>query len=223
MLICNQCKITIRGVFKRCPLCQGELHGTAGAGDDVFPVISEGLKPFRHIIRLALFLTIAAAVIAVAIDMAIQSSTRLGWSLFVIAGLASLWILFGIANKRWWNIPKSIILLLIFTSILEVAWDYLTGFYKWSFTFVIPIMFSASIIALTIFAVIRKLQPGDYLFILFIMSIVSVCSLLLIIFHLVSVIYPALICFVFSVISSSRIIIFEKKSLLKELRRRMHV
>jgi hypothetical protein len=155
--------------------------------------------------------------------MALQSSARLGWSLFVIAGFASLWILFGIANKRGWNIPKNIILLLIFTSILEIAWDYLTGFNKWSFNFVIPIMFSASIIALTIFALIRKLHPGDYLFILFIISILSICSFFLIAFHLVSVIYPALICFVFSVISASRIIIFEKKSLLIEFKRRMHI
>jgi CHASE2 domain-containing sensor protein len=106
---------------------------------------------------------------------------------------------------------------------LEIAWDYLTGFNKWSFNFVIPIMFSASIIALSVFAIIRKLQPGDYLFVLFIISIVSICSLFLIIFHLVSVFYPALICFVFSVISASRIIIFEEKSLVKEIKRRLHL
>jgi hypothetical protein len=223
MLFCNQCKITVKGGFKYCPLCQGELQGTADANDDAFPVIPQIIKPFKRIVRFSLFLTIVVSVISVAIDLALQSSTRLGWSLFIIAGLASLWMSFGIANRRWWNIPKIIIWLLIFTSVLEVVWDYLTGFYKWSFTFVIPIMFSASIVALSVFAIIRKLQPGDYLFILFIISIVSICSLFLIIFNLVSVIYPALICFVFSVISASRLIIFERKSLLKEFKWRMHL
>jgi hypothetical protein len=226
MLYCHQCDVTIKSDFKRCPLCAGALSGSLDPGDDVFPVIPSlltTLKPFKRLIRFIAFGTIVAASLSVAVDIALHSGPDLGWSVFVVAGLASLWLSFGIANKRWWNIPKNIILQLIVLSVMEIIWDYFTGFHRWSLNYVIPIMFSASIVALSIFAKIRKLHPGDYLLILFIINILSLCSLLLIIFHLVTVIYPVLICFTFSVISAARIILFEGKSLWEELTRRTHV
>jgi hypothetical protein len=223
MLFCHQCKVSIKSDFKRCPLCSGELSGSLDLRDDVFPVIPSVLKPFKRLIRFIGFGTVIVAVVSVALDIALHSGSRLGWSLFVIAGLASLWLSFGIANKRWWNIPKNIFLQLVVISAMEIVWDLFTGFHKWSFNYVIPIMFSCSIVALTVFAHIRKLRPGDYMFILFIINIVSICSLLLIVFHLVTVIYPVLICFTFSVISAARIILFEGKSLWEELKRRMHI
>jgi hypothetical protein len=157
------------------------------------------------------------------VDIAINSSTQLGWSIFVAAGLVSLWISYWAANKRMKNIPKNIFAQLVVLSIMEIVWDVFTGFHKWSVSFVIPIMFSCSIVALTVFSLVRKLRPPDYMLILFIINIISICSLLLIIFNLVTVIYPALVCFTFSVISSARIIVFEGKSLLSELKRRMHI
>jgi hypothetical protein len=223
VLFCRQCKVTIKSDFKRCPLCGGALSGTLDPGDDVFPVIPSVLKPFKRLIQLIAFGTIVAAVLSVAIDIALHSGHDLGWSLFVIAGLASLWLSFGIANKRWWNIPKNIMFQLIILSAMEIAWDYFTGFHKWSLNFVIPIMFSASIVALSVFAKIGKLRPSDYMLILFIINIISLCSLLLIVFHLVTVLYPALVCFTFSVISSARIILFEGKPLWEELKRRTHL
>ncbi|GMO30600.1 MAG: hypothetical protein Ta2F_05890 [Termitinemataceae bacterium] len=223
MLYCHQCKVSVKGVFKCCPLCADELTGTADTNDDVFPVIMPDAKPFAQYMKFVYFGAIVAAVLSVAIDMAVHSISKLGWSLFVIAGFASLGLSFYVAGKRRWNIPKNIFWLLLVTSLLEIAWDYWTGFNKWSLDYVIPIMFSASIVALSVFAHIRKLRPSDYMLVLFIMNIISVCALLLIIFKLVTVIIPALICFVFSVISTARIVVFEGKSLREELKRRTHV
>ncbi|GHT48522.1 hypothetical protein FACS1894102_1760 [Spirochaetia bacterium] len=228
MLYCHQCKVTVKSNFRRCPLCSSELiennkDGTFDGGDDVFPAIPLTLKPFKRYINFVGFGTIVVAAISVAVDIAVHSVNDLGWSVFVIAGIASLWLSFGIANKQWWNIPKNIFWQLVLLSVLEILWDWFTGFHKWSFNYVIPIMFSCSIVALSVFAHIKKLRPGDYILILFIITIVSICSLLLIIFHLVTVVYPALVCFTFSIISSARIILFEGKSLLAELDRRMHM
>ncbi|GMO40209.1 MAG: hypothetical protein Ta2B_20060 [Termitinemataceae bacterium] len=223
MLYCHQCKVNIKGVFTSCPLCAGELSGIADTDDDVFPVISSSIKPHRQYLKFVCFGAIVAAVVSVAVDMSVSASSKLGWSLFVIAGFASLAVSFFVANKRWWNIPKIIFLLLLLTSVLEIAWDYWTGFHKWSLDYVIPIMFSASIVALSVYAHIRKLRPGDYMLILFITNIISVCALFLIIFQLVTVVYPALVCFVFSVTSTARVILFDGKLLREELKRRTHV
>jgi hypothetical protein len=106
---------------------------------------------------------------------------------------------------------------------MVLLWDFFTGFSKWSINFVIPILFSCSMIALAVFAKVRNLKVADYIIFLVIISVISIFSLLLIIFHAVSIIYPAVICFTLSIISLAFLLLFEGRSLLHELQRRMHL
>jgi hypothetical protein len=245
MLECHKCKVTVAGNLRHCPLCQGDLAGTAEPESDVFPVIPAQPVPFKRLITFIAFGTIAVAVISVAVniaipfggrtvpiegltvpfgaDNAIESSGGIWWSFFVIAGLGSLWLSFLVINNQWWNIPKIIFTQLIVISVLVLLWDFFTGFYKWSLNFVIPILFSCSMIALAVFAKVRKLKVEDYIIFLGIISVISIFSLLLIIFHVVTIVYPAVICFALSVISLAFLWLFEGKSLREELQRRLHL
>jgi hypothetical protein len=195
------------------------------AGDaepEVFPVIPPPSASFKRLIRFIALGTIAVAVISVAVDISVPTG-NVWWSLFVIAGLASLWLSFLTINRQWWNIPKNIFLQLFVISILVLLWDFFTGFNKWSIDFVIPILFSCSMIALAVFAKVRKLKVEDYIIFLVIISVISIFSLLLIIFHAVSIIYPSVICFAISIISLAFLLLFEGRSLVHELQRRMHL
>ncbi|GHU59777.1 hypothetical protein FACS189444_5690 [Spirochaetia bacterium] len=258
MLVCHRCKVTVAGLadgkadgdadsVHRCPLCQGDLAGTAEPDSDVFPLIPTQPVPFKRLITFIAFGTIAVAVISVAMNIAIpfggrtvpigeltvpfgpaagnalERSGGIWWSFFVIAGLGSLWLSFLVINNQWWNIPKIIFMQLIVISVLVLLWDFFTGFHKWSLNFVIPILFSCSMIALAVFAKVRKLKVEDYIIFLGIISVISIFSLLLIIFHVVTIVYPAVICFALSVISLAFLWLFEGKSLLAELQRRLHL
>ncbi|GHV52434.1 hypothetical protein AGMMS49579_09660 [Spirochaetia bacterium] len=222
MLYCHRCKVSVSGSSRRCPLCQGDLAGDAEPERNVFPVIPPPSAAFKRLIRFIALGTIAVAAISVAVDMSVHTG-NVWWSLFVIAGLASLWLSFLTINRQWWNIPKNIFLQLFVISILVLLWDFFTGFNKWSIDFVIPILFSCSMIALAVFAKIRKLKVEDYIIFLVIISVISIFSLLLIIFQVVSIIYPAMICFTLSIISLAFLLLFEGRSLLHELQRRMHL
>jgi hypothetical protein len=231
MLYCHKCKVKVLGGPSRCPLCQGDLSGDAEPEQNIFPVIPPlpaSLK--RRLLTFIAFGTIAVAAISVAINIALPfgnsadaNSGPVWWSLFVIAGLTSLWLSFLVINNQWWNIPKIIFLQLFVISILVLLWDFFTGFRKWSLDFVIPILFSCSMIALAVFANVRKLKVQDYIMFLGSISVISIFSLLLIIFHVVTIIYPAMICFTLSIISLAFLWLFEGKSLGEELRRRMHL
>ncbi|GHU56726.1 hypothetical protein FACS189442_5470 [Spirochaetia bacterium] len=222
MLYCHRCKVSVSGSPRRCPLCQGDLAGTPEPDRNVFPVIPPPSASFRRLIRFIALGTIAVAAISVAVDITVPTG-KVWWSMFVIAGLASLWLSFLTINRQWWNIPKNIFLQLFVISILVLLWDFFTGFNKWSIDFVIPILFSCSMIALAVFAKVRNLKVEDYIIFLVIISVISIFSLLLIIFHAVSIIYPAVICFTLSVISLAFLLLFEGRSLLHELQRRMHL
>jgi hypothetical protein len=222
MLYCNKCRVKVSGSKRRCPLCRGDLTGTADPAGDVFPPIPPLSAPFKRLVSFIALGTIAVAAVSVAVDIALPSG-GVWWSLFVIAGLGSLWLSFLVINNRWWNIPKNIFLQLFVISIMVLLWDFFTGFYLWSLNFVIPILFSCSMIALAVFARVRKLNAEDYIIFLGIISVISIFSLLLIIFRVVTIVYPALICFALSVVSLASLILFEGKSLREEIQRRMHL
>jgi hypothetical protein len=212
------------GSLRRCPLCQGVLTGIADPEGDAFPVISPQATSqafFKRLVTFIAFGTIAVAVISVAVNIALFSGVW--WFIFVFAGLASLWLSFLIINRQWWDIPKNIFSQLIVISIMVLLWDLFTGFYKWSLNFVIPILFSSSMVALAVYAKVRKLRVEDYVLFLGIISVISIFSLLLIIFHVVTVVYPAVICFALSIISLAFLLLFEGRPLREELRRRMHL
>jgi hypothetical protein len=224
MLFCHNCKVRVSGSPRRCPLCQGELADlwSNGEAENVFPEIPIQSVPVKRLISFIAFGTIAAAVISAALNIAIPSG-GVWWSLFVIAGLGSLWLSFLVINSQWWNIPKIIFLQLLVLSAIVLIWDFFTGFYKWSLNFVIPILFSGAMLALAVFAKVRKLKVEDYIMFLGIISVISIFSLLLILFKVVTIVYPAVICFALSLISLAFLLLFEGKSLWEELQRRMHL
>jgi hypothetical protein len=227
MPYCHSCKVSVAGDLRRCPLCQGELvdrrsNGEAEPERNVFPDIPIPPVPFKRLISVIAFATIAAGIIAVALNIAIPSD-GVWWSLFVIAGLGSLWLSFLVINNQWWNIPKIIFLQLLVISAIAFLWDFFTGFSKWSLNFVIPSLFGFSMIALAVFAKVRRLKVEDYMIFLVIISVISIFSLLLILFHVVTIVYPAIMCFAISLISLAFLLVFEGKSLWEELRRRLHL
>jgi hypothetical protein len=202
-------------------------NGEAEPDTNIFPeiplqAISNRRVSFKRLISLIAFGTIAVAVISAALNIVIPAG-GIWWSLFVIAGLGSLWLSFLVINNQWWNIPKIIFLQLLVLSVLVLLWDFFTGFYKWSLNFVIPILFSCSMTALAVFAKVRRLKVEDYIIFLGIISVISIFSLLLIMFKVVTIVYPALICFTLSLISLAFLLLFEGKSLWEELQRRMHL
>jgi hypothetical protein len=158
----------------------------------------------------------------VAINIALSSDGN-WWFPFIIAGFGSLWISFLSFRKEWRNIPKTVFLQLLLISVLVLLWDLFTGFHKWSLNFVIPLLFSVSMIFLTVFAKARKLKVEDYILFLGLISVVSIFYLLFIVIHIVTIVYPAIACFALSIISLAFLLLFEGRSLREELDRRMHI
>ena len=221
MLLCPKCKVNVRGDSHLCPLCQGPLTGTPNAGENVFPQIPIEPQPYKFIIKLIAFFTIVGCVVCAAVNLSIPGNGW--WSIYVIAGTVIFWLAFFLLEKKRTNIPKAIIWQLVFGSLVIFLWDFFTGFHRWSLNYVMPIAFSSAMLAMAVFARVRKLAVQDYVIYLVVTSVFSILSLLLIIFNLVSVVYPSVICFGLSIISLASLVIFEGKALWSELQRRTHI
>jgi len=218
-MYCETCKVTIRGDYVHCPLCQQTLTGEPI--DGVFPVLLPEKKRLRAILRLAAFTSIVLMVVCFALNVALPAYGW--WSVFVIAGLVSLWLSVGTFIKKRETVLKAIVWQVVIISALAVFWDLFTGFRSWSLEFVIPIMCTAAMAAMAIITQAARLNQEDYLIYMVIDAIGGILCVLLIVFDITDIIIPALICVGCSVISLAALFIFEHQALMSELRRRLHL
>lgn len=219
-MICRKCDIRLSGPRKRCPLCGSTLTGTV-LGESVFPELRPGQASNWFALRLSIYSTVAAAVVCLIVNA--TTTPDKWWSLFVLGGLCSLWCTVGIAFYKRRNVLKLILWQVILLSGLSVLWDLLTGFHRWSVNFVIPILFTAALIGMTIIARVLRRDIRDYMIYLVVDIILGVSTFILILCGLLTVMLPAYICLGASLLILSALIVFQGKTLWSELRRRMHV
>lgn len=219
MLYCEKCKVHLTGAIQRCPLCQGELSGEPE--EDSYPKLSDRKTVYWLAMRLALLITVIVLVVCVAVNFSFPAGGR--WSIFVAAGLASIWLLIGVAVRKGKNPMKSIVWLLGVVSVLAFVWDWRIGFTGWSIHYVLPVLIPCMQIAVLIAAWILRLRPSDYLLYLTICVIAGFLPLVLLLCGVLRVIYPSVICGSISAVLLTAMILFRGTALKDEMERRMHV
>lgn len=222
MLRCEHCGIDLLGAPSTCPLCQSVPSGTPDETERAFPDLPM-LDPVinRRLLSWIAFATACMAVVCIAINLIFPAGGW--WSLFVTAGIASLWIDFGIMLKKWKNLPKNILWQVAVVSLIAYVWDRFTGFHGWSVDYVLPMLCICAMIAMTVVAKIKKLHIQDYILYLGLDCVLGIVSFVLILTGAVRVVIPSALCFASSLIFLAFLLFFEGKSLLAELQRRMHL
>lgn len=220
MLYCEKCGVHLSGPMNRCPLCQGRLSGEA-EGDAPFPLLPAEGQPYWLAVRLAALATIAVLAVCAAINFSIPESGW--WSVFVAAGLASMWLLVWVAVRKRSNPIKSFIWQLGAVSALVLLWDWCTGFAGWSINFVLPVLIPCMQLAMAAMARAFRLRPSDYLLPLTICTLAGLALLIPLLRGTLRVIYPAVICVGVSVISLAALLLFCGAALKDEIARRTHL
>jgi hypothetical protein len=217
---CEKCDINIIGKRQSCPLCQGALAGQDNEQEEVFPGISSIYKQHNLFFRILILISIIVVTVSVVVN--IMFTQKGAWSLFIIGGLASVWVsLITAINKRN-NIPKNIVYQVMIISIALVIWDYMTKWKGWSIEYVIPVLCVFAMISMAIIPKILKLRIEDYILYLIIDGFFGIIPVVFILIGILDVIYPSLICVASSVISLSTILIFEGESMRDEMKKRLH-
>lgn len=220
MLYCDKCKIYLAGVCQRCPLCQADVTGAPETLGTELPKIPPVSGRDLLLLRLIAFATVAAAAICVAVNLSVGGDW---WSVFVIAGIASLWLIFGVSVKKRGNLSKSILWQVLVVSLLALAWDLCTGFHGWSIDYVLPILCTCSLIAMSVTAKVMRLRVEDYILYLVLDSLWGLLTLALALSGALRVVYPSAVCVAASIIFLAALLLFEGRALRDELIRRLHL
>ena len=221
MLRCRNCNIWLPGSPKQCPLCKGELTGTADNELSAFPKRLPSQKLFsKKTLAITAFCCVCASAVCIAVNLILPSHGW--WSLFVFAGLLSLWADFAMLYRKRRNPAKNILWQVAFVSVVALLWDFFTGFHGWSLDYVLPILCVCAMISIVLLANIWKMHVQDYIIYLVIDCILGVASLILILTGILHVVIPSAICFGASVIFLAALLFFQGKALRAEIQRRLH-
>lgn len=220
MKYCNSCNVDVVGKRKICPLCQERVSGDKYQ-EEVFPKILFVYRQYSEFFKIMLLISIIIATLAVSANILVAGTYA--WSLFILGVLGSVWAsLINLINQRK-NIPKNIWYQVLTISAIALVWDFLTGWRGWSINYVIPLACVFAMISMAIISKIRKLHIEDYILYIIIDGLFGIVPVIFIIMGFLDVLYPSVICIATSVISLATIIIFEDKSLIAEIKRRLHV
>jgi hypothetical protein len=222
MLRCEHCKVSLPGTQSCCPLCQSKPVGNPDGSRDRFPLLPESRRTVsRALVTWLAFVSVCAAAICITINITVPAGGW--WSMFVLAGVASLWIDFAVVLKKQKNLPKSIIWQVIVVSLMAFVWDIFTAYKGWSLEYVLPILSASAMLALTVVAKARSLDIQDYILYLVIACVFGIVSFVLILTGAVRVVIPSAVNFCAAVVFLAFLLFFEGKALWAEIQRRLHL
>ena len=216
---CPNCNLDVRTSEKLCPLCQCELSGSDER--EAFPSIPSYYKKLALFFRIFNLSAVAAAIIAVMLNLMLHSSSF--WSLFVVVGIFCIWFFVVFSIKRRYNVIRTITFCCIIAIIFGFIWDYMTVWHGWSVSYVLPIMPVVSMTASFIVALCLRISVGDYIMYLLLSGVIGLFPVIPLMFFDISPALPSYICITISAISLFAILILLGKNLLNELQKRLHV
>lgn len=202
-------------------MCQSELVVIDEKVEELYPMAYESEAANYMILKIFAFISVVVSILSVFMNIIIP--TKVWWSLIVVATFICLWISLSIAISKHKNILKYLLHQSIIISLFSIFLDYFTGRYGWSINFVIPVIFTLAMIVMYILSKILRLQAGEYMIYLLLDALFGIIPILFLVTDSVKYTVPSFICILVSLISVTALIIFEGRTMLSELKRRLHI
>lgn len=227
---CQKCGLTFSGESVYCPLCKKRIidEGTEDSSIkedfDVFPVTQKKQADFIFM-KIVTFAALAAVIVAGMVDRMMVLSDRTWQPIFflVVIGVAGGYALLVVGQRKWKNIRKMVMYEVIIGMILCIAYDWYTGWKGWSVQIVLPLTVVGMNLLYFILGFVDRKHQTDY-GIYFLLTIIA--TVFVVILVCVGVMHNTMLVTVTTGIGVLLLIakiIFQGKTFLSELSRRLHV
>lgn len=219
MKYCPNCKVTVRGSSKLCPLCQGPLVGESTP--EPYPDIPTIYKQYQLFFKLLALSNVAAGIISVMLNVMLPEHGW--WSGFVLVGIACFWVMLAFAIRKRNNVVKTIMYQTILVMIFSLIWDALTGWRGWSVNFVLPIAPVVCMAGSFVSSLVLHVPLEDYVMYIVFGGVLGFIPLILNACGQVTLPLPTYIGVTICAIALSAVLIFVGGRLLTEFQKRFHI
>lgn len=209
----------IENDLERCPLCGSITNKTGSDFNNDYPIVKNNF--FNDILtRSLLFLAIALSAVAVLINS--YMAVKIPWSIIAIVG--AFYLLFSV--KFFLNKLKNygffILAQVTLVSLVVFAIDYAIGYIGWSVDYVIPFLIISGGLVISVICIIKPLKYKEYLVYLLVLAFMGLLPLILILTGISKVQWGNRACVLYSILTVVALMLFTRRRLKSELRRRLH-
>ncbi len=224
MKTCPHCHIRVGGPGLYCPLCHTPLAGE-GAEPAYFPPTPPPGRRMPLVMKIAVFLQLAACVVCLAVDFLIQEpgGGRLHWSLVVVVCTAAALLLFRALLLGSHNAPKLLFQILVGAALVSWFTDRFLGLGGVSGLYIIPILCSVTLVLNFIFAFINRRFTENGLVYLLLNIAVGVTPYIARTAMRARTPLAWVICLMVSVVTFLGLVVFKGRDLRAELEKRLHL
>ncbi len=225
---CPKCGLTFSGERVYCPLCKKRIADEKNAETveefDVFPVTQ--MKHSDSIfMKIVTFAALAAVIVAGMVDRLMVLSDRTWQPIFLLVaiGVAGGYALLAVGQRKWRNIRKMVMYEVIIGMLLCMAYDWYTGWRGWSVQVVLPLTVAGTNLLYFVLGFADSKHQTDY-GIYFLITILG--TLLVIVLAWTGVMHNTILVTITTGIGVLLLlakVVFQGKTFLAELSRRLHV
>lgn len=220
MKYCRNCKMKIENDTANCPLCGGFLEKTDDVFNRDYPNVHQSLL-LELIHRSLLFLAIAVSIVSLFVNHYVAAKKP--WCIIAIAGVFYLYFSAKFFLKKQRNYGLFILTQVVLCSIVVLAVDFAIGGYRgWSVDYVIPFVIISGSLAISIISIIQPFRFKEHFIYLLIIALLGLIPLILILTGAAGVYWTNAVCVLYSALTVIAMIIFSRRRLNLELKKRLH-
>ncbi len=218
---CLKCNVYIADETDICPLCNQVLQEDDKKEANMYPDLRGTSRKFRLLENIILFLSIVAAGIVVTVDYAVGG--EINWSIVVI-----LILIYGNVVLRHAIMGKSgyifkTISMVVFTIVLLIVIDALTGYKGWALNYVYPSLILLMDLGIAVLMIANHRNWQSYMLSQILTSLLGLLAVIFVITGLVTYPYLAYISLAASVLLFLGTLIIGDQRARTELKRRFYV
>lgn len=218
---CEDCGVQVAGTRGRCPLCGEPLEKVPGEEREIYPKVPLLRKKYKKLLFPLFLFSIACCVAAGIVNLFFPQTGF--WSLIVLCGVLYLWSCLRTAVTKRGNLPKQLFLQTLFLSALLLLLDLLTGWRGWSAGYGVPLLSTASMMALAVYYWGFRWEDHHIVQYVALDLLYSVVSAVLFFTGCAGVLWPSLLCMCMGVGSFLAVVLFRRKVILGQLHRGAHL
>lgn len=218
---CPECEVRVKGQWNRCPLCGHDLEmKEESSAPDPFPTIPLSFNRRKTFYLLSIY---SFSFILLFFVLEILQPGQVQRVEYILLALMSLWLVVLILIRKRRNIAKGIVYLVLSFSLLALYFDYLSGWQGWSLTYVVPIVCSASLLAMSIAVRVVRLNVEDYVLYMQLAAIIGFIPVFFLFLGNVTTVWPSWISVCLSAVMLVSVFWSHHRAIFTELRKRMDV
>jgi len=220
MQYCPKCRVSIRGNKKVCPLCQKKLEpGQIETGN--FPVFPERKISSVTFMKILTFLLAAFYIITWMVGFMFPETDAVMRICQISAFF--IWGDVFVINYYKYNVLKTITVEAFIVILAVLISDLITGWHRWSVTWVVPSILLAVLLATHIVSRVSKLHADEFIAYLMVDSLIALLQLIFIRLGMNWFPIPAIIVVTLYLLMDAAVVIFGFGDLMTAIARRLNI